>query len=225
MHQSAPLPKRPRPELAHRLVGLARVGHVVAAAIVRLDREPQPVLVRQLAEAARVVLHHQLRDRLPQVPQEPLGHFQAVHHPPRHHRQEGQGIVAAQPSELLAEGRRPVLRADFPAINVRRHQRLARQRLGVRDQLAHEPVEHRVRRLPAQLVALQSPAIERRGMIVLARRRMAEAHHGPLAGRHIPHQPAILGHLRRQLPDAAARDRLLRRQRLRQLLRTAPPAG
>ena len=177
------------------------------------------MLVCQFAEPARVILNHQLRDRLPQVPQEPLGDVQAIHHPPRHHRQERQGIVAAQPAELLPKGRRPVLRPHLPAIDVRRHQRLPRQRLGIRNKLAHQPLEHCVRRLPVQFVALQSPAIQRCGMVVLAGRRVPEAQHRPLAGWHIPHQPAILGHLRGELLDAAARDRLLRRKRLRQLLR------
>ena len=44
----------PRPELGHRLVGLAGIGHLVArAAVVGLDRKPQPVPVGQLAECGR----------------------------------------------------------------------------------------------------------------------------------------------------------------------------
>ena len=36
------------------------------------------MLVGQLAEMAGVVLHEQVGDRLPQVPEEPLGDLQAV---------------------------------------------------------------------------------------------------------------------------------------------------
>ena len=69
----------PRPELAHRLVALAGVGHVVEGPVaVGLDRKLQSVLVGQLAEMAGIVLHQQVGNRLPQVPEETLGDLHAI---------------------------------------------------------------------------------------------------------------------------------------------------
>ena len=80
----------PRPELAHRLVGPAGVGDVVGRLAVGLDRKPQAVLVGQRLHVAGIVLHQQIGDRLPQVPEEPLGDLQAIDHAAGDHRQERQ---------------------------------------------------------------------------------------------------------------------------------------
>ena len=48
----------PRPEFRHRLVGGARVGHVVARrAVVGLDRKAESMFVRKVAQIAGVVLN------------------------------------------------------------------------------------------------------------------------------------------------------------------------
>ena len=123
-----------------------------------------------VAEMSGVVLAEQIVDRLPHVPEETLGDFQAVHHAAGDHRQQRQRIVAAEPLELLAELGRPVLRADLPTVDVRGDQRavLAHQRPVVGDQLAHQAVEMHFGRLLAELVAFQAAAFHGRGMIVLA---------------------------------------------------------
>ena len=123
----------PRPELAHRLVALAAVGHVVERPVaVGLDRELQSVLVGQLAEMAGVVLRQQVGNRLPQVPEEPLGDFHAIDDPAGEDGQVAEKVVAAALAELLAHLRRPVLRVDFPTVDVRGDERLAGQRRGCR---------------------------------------------------------------------------------------------
>ena len=110
----------PRPELRHRLVGLAGVGHLVARhAVVGLDREPQAVAVGQRAEMPGVVLDEHVGDRLPQVPEETLGDLQAIDHAAGEGRQQRQQVVAAPLLEFLAHAGRPVLRAHFPTVDVR----------------------------------------------------------------------------------------------------------
>ena len=84
--------------------------------------------MRQFAEPPRIVCRQQVGHCLAHIPQEALGNLDTLHDAPCYHGQEGQGIVATQPLKLLAELGRPVLRAGFPTVNVRRHERLAHER-------------------------------------------------------------------------------------------------
>ena len=54
-----------------------------------------PCRLASVAQLAGVVLHEHVRDRLPQVPEEPLGDLQAVDHAAGQHGQQRQQIVAA----------------------------------------------------------------------------------------------------------------------------------
>ena len=183
----------PRPELAHRLVAVAGVGHVVKGRVaVGLDRELQPVLVGQLAEMAGVVLHQQVGNRLPQVPEEPLGDLHAIDDAAGVDGQVAVKVVAAAFLEFLAHPRRPVLRVDFPTVDVRGDERLAGQRGAVGDDLAHQPGEHGVGGLLAQLVAFQAAARGGGRGVYRAGRGVADPQHGPLARRHVPSQAAVL---------------------------------
>ena len=76
----------------------------------------------------------------------------------RHARQPRQRIVTAPFQKFLAELRRPVLRADLPTVNVRRHKRFAGERPGGFNQLRHHACELRVHPRATQFVALQSIA-------------------------------------------------------------------
>ena len=91
-------------------------------------RKADAVLAGQFPEVPGVVLDEQVVDGHAHVPEEPLGDFQALHDPARHHREERQRVVAAQPLEFLAELGRPVLRADLPAVDMGRDQRLGSHR-------------------------------------------------------------------------------------------------
>ena len=186
------------PELAHRHVGHRAEAHVGARHhVVGLDGEPEAMLVSQRLQMLRVVLDDQLLRRLPQVPQEALGHFQAVHHPARHGRQIAQRIVAAAAAEFLAEGGGPVLRAHLPTVDVQHRPARARgtvlSRPDLAQQRADERVEMRVQRGLVELVALQPQARQRRGPRVGAGAGAAKAQDGPLA---LPARPRPAGHRR-----------------------------
>ena len=107
------------PEFAHRLVGASGVGDFVAGAAVGFDRKPQPILPGQLLRMAGIVLDHQVRDGLPQVPEESLRDGQALDHPAGHDGQVRQQVVTAPLLEFLPHPRRPVLRSVLPTIDVR----------------------------------------------------------------------------------------------------------
>ena len=110
----------PRPEFRHRFVGLAAVGHLVSWHIaVGFDGKPQTVPVRQSAEFASVILNNQVGNGLTQIPQEAFRHLGALHDAPGECGQKFPEVVAAPGLKLLAHLRRPVLRADFPTVNVR----------------------------------------------------------------------------------------------------------
>ncbi len=179
------------PELAHRLVGLAGVGQVVAGAAVGLDGEAQAAGAGQLAEAAGVILDDELGDRPAQVPQEALGDLQAPDDPPREDRQIGVEVVAAALGEFGRHRRGPVLRAVLPAVDVRRDEDLAGRRARVGDELLHHAAVVGLDPRSGELVALEAAAAFRRRGVLDARRGVAETHDGPLSGRNVPGQAAV----------------------------------
>ena len=200
----------PRPELAHRLVGLAGVGHLVARhAVVGLDREPQPVAVGQARGNARRSSRSSRSETVCRRSQRNRSETSRLSttRPVKAGRKRQQ-VVAAPLLEFLAHAGRPVLRADFPTVDVRRDQHLAfpGQRPVVGDEPAHQAVEMGLGRFLAELVALQPAAGGRRGMVVLAGRGVAEAQDEPLARGHVPGELAVGVHLRRQVDDPVARD-------------------
>ena len=67
------------------------------------------MLVAQVPHVPRVVLQNEIRNKPPQVPQEPFGDLSGSHHTARQGRQVRKKIVPAAIPEYLAESRRPVL--------------------------------------------------------------------------------------------------------------------
>ena len=104
--------------------------------------------------------------------------------------QEFQRVVTAPFSKFLAKICRPVLAADFVAVNERAVERLAGERAEVVEDFLHEARPMRVERRLAELVTLQALAFHGRGMIFHAGRRVADAQNGPAALRHVPLQLA-----------------------------------
>ena len=78
----------------------------------------QTMRVTQLLEMPVIIFGKEIGDGAAQIPQEPFGHLWGVDQPSRHGRQEHDRIVAAASFELRAELRSPVLRADFPTIDM-----------------------------------------------------------------------------------------------------------
>ncbi len=99
--------------------------------------------------------------------------------------QKLQRIVAAPFLEFLAEILRPVLAADFVAVNQRTVERLAGERADVVEDLLHETRPMRIERRLAELVAFQACAFPGRGMIFHAGRRVADAQNDPIAGGNV----------------------------------------
>ncbi len=199
----------PRPELGHRLVGLTGVGHLVARhAIVGLDRKPQALAVGQGADMSGVVLDEHVGNRLPQVPEEPLGDLQTIDHAAGEYRQQGQQIVASPPLELLAHERRPVLRANLPTIDVRRDQdfALAGQRSVLVNETAHQGVEMHFCGGLAELIAFQAAARLRGRVVVHIGCSVPEPHNEPFAWGHLPGETAASIHLAGEVDDADAVD-------------------
>ena len=147
-----------------------------------IDR-PKPVPAAQLLEMLGMILDDQFLRRLAQVPQESLGHFQAVHDAAGHDRQIPERIVAAPLLELGGETARSSSARPSPncrcaawssrrAICRSRPDRLAAAR--------HERVEVRVERRLVELVAFQTQSRSRRRPRVGARAAAAEAQDRPL---------------------------------------------
>ena len=156
-----------------------------------------------------VVLHDQLRDRLSQVPEESLRDLGAFHDAARHDRQVPQQVVTASRRELLAKSTGPVLPADFPTVQVRRHERPACTGPHIAQQLSRELLEMRGERGSVELVALQSGRGRR--AIGLPGAGVAQTQNRPTPGRHVPPQPAGGIHLVGEVQDALGRNSLFRR--------------
>ena len=206
------------PELAHRLVGLARVGQGVAGAAIGLDGEPQAVGVREFAHPPGVVVDHQLGHGLSNVPQEPLRDLEALHHPARQHRQERHQVVAPSGPEFLAHPGCPVLRSVFPAIDVRGHQARPNSS-GFHAVIGGQPGHHACKvgfdAFPAQLVTLQSASAGRGRGVLNTRARVSETEEGPLTGGDIPNQMTGGVHPGAQVHNATSLNSRRRREVLR----------
>src|SRR5262249_20081246 len=150
----------------------------------------QAVAPAELGKVAIVVVGEQVCDRPAEVPQESLAHLPAVDNVARDDGQERQGIVAAPPPELLAELRCPVLRADLVAVDEGVVERAPGQRAYGAQDRRHLAGPVGVERLAAELVALQAASFGRRGVVLLARRRIADAQNGPYAFGRVPRQAA-----------------------------------
>ena len=162
-----------------------------------------------------MILDHQLLGRLPQVPKEPLRHFQAVHHPPRDGRQIAHRVIASTAAELLAECRRPVLRAHLPTVYVQHRpagvgRRLARPDLA--QQRADERIEMHIQRGLVELIAFQPQAGQRCGPRAGTVARAAKSHNGPLPLRHLPGEATTRIQLGCEVHHAVCRHHRLRRQ-------------
>ena len=121
-------------------------------------------------------------------------------------RQVRRGVVAAPLAEFGDHVLGPVLHAGFAAIHHHITQALADQRpQSLRDRV-DVAVEIGFHVLAAQLVHLV-PQTGRRGRPVLrARKRIAHAQNGPLAGWDFPVEAAVLGHLRGQIHNAGTQE-------------------
>ena len=171
----------------------------------------------QVAHVTGIILYHQVRDRLPQIPQEPLGNLRGVHHAPRDHREEREQVIAPPRLELLAHLRGPVLRAVLPAIDVRRYQAGVHRTAfdaGIVHQLGHHPGEAGFNALLAQLVAFQPPAGFRSWCVFHPGARVAQPQHRPLALGHFPLQTPVAAHSRGQVDHPAAVNQHVCRQAL-----------
>ena len=166
--------------------------------------------MRQFAEIAGIILPHQVRHRLANVPEEALGNFRAADNASGQGRQKGLQIVAAAGPKLLPETGRPVLRPSLPTVNMSSDQCFARQRFGIRDDLGHQAVEHRFCCFPAQFVCFQPQTGLRRGMIFHASGSMTKAENRPLADRGWPIQAPIGCKSRGQVDNFLDRNGLFR---------------
>ena len=206
-HAPASLHRSARaPELSHRLIGRAAVLDRIARRAVGFHGEPQPRRMRKVPHVAGVILHHQLRNRLPQIPQEPLGNLRVVHDPPRDHRQQREQVVAPPRLKFLAHLRRPVLRPVLPAINMRRHQPgVCRAALagGIAHDLGHHPGEVGLNALLAQLVAFQAPPGFRSWGVLDPCARVPQPQHGPLSLGRVPLQTPVAVHARSEVEHLA----------------------
>ena len=112
------VPAAARPELAHRDVAEAAVLEVVGrAAAVGFTGKEQAGVMRQLREISRVGFGEQVGHHPPEIPQEALRHVGRIHNPSGEYRQEVEYRIAAARLKLLLEPLRPVLRADFVAVD------------------------------------------------------------------------------------------------------------
>ena len=217
--------QRMHPELAHGDIHLALVEQRVLVEIERDPRgfriDPQPVLPRHLLHRAVVGIGQQVGHRAAEIPQEAVADVRAPHHTPRQRRKVGSRVVAAQPAEVGDHIVGPVLHLRFPAIHRHVPQALAHQRpqrLRNRIEVAVK-IGFDVR--AAQFIGFETEARRRRRPVLGPGQRESHAQDGPLAGRHVPVQAAVLGHLRSQVDHIAARHfrrRGLRRGRNRFVL-------
>ena len=144
-----------------------------------------------------------------QVPEESFGGFGVVEDASGEGRQEGNDVVTATDAEFLAHLGRPVLRSDFPTVDVRADQRLvrSRERFVSLDESTHEVPEMDGGRFFAELVAFEAASGCGRGMVVLASGGVAEAEDQPFAGRgRRPIEPAFLVHLLCYFDDLVTRN-------------------
>ena len=155
-----------------------------------------------------VVFQEHLADRLAEVPEESLGHFQTVDHQAVERRQIGQQVITAAATELVAEAGGPVSRARLPTVHVGRDQRLAGQRPDVRRQLSDHRGELGLDGRLAQLVAFQARGLGLRRSRAAAGHRMSDPQDEPAPGRHVPFQPSVRVHPARQILDFGRRDAL-----------------
>jgi len=179
------------PKFAHHDIGGRAALQRFIRASVRLDRVHQSVLVAEFGKMAIVIFRKQIGDRAAHVPQKTLRYRRIVHHATGERGQIFQEVVAASLVKFFAEILRPVLAADFVAVNQRTVERLAGERAEIIENFLHEAVPMRVERGLAELVAFQAFAFRRRGMIFHAGRRVADAQNQPVAGRRVPVQPSI----------------------------------
>ena len=135
----------------------------------------------------------------------------AVHDSARDRGKEHERVVAAPVPELFAHPRRPILGAVLPAVDMRRHQRLAGRGAHVGDELAHHARELGLDALRAQLVALEALAARRSGGVLDSRAGVPETQDGPFPGRHVPREAPVSAHLCREVDDARPVDRHRRR--------------
>jgi len=158
-----------------------------------------------LLHVSGVVLVHQFGNGLAQVPEEAIGEFEALDRPAREDRQPGARIIAAPFGKLLGHSRGPVLRPDLPTVDVGHAQGPGPKGFLVGQELADEPGEVGLDRLPAQLVALRPDALGRGRRVAGPGGRVAEAEHGPPPLGHVPGKAPAGVQLRRQLDHLPAR--------------------
>ena len=103
--------------------------------------------------------------------------------------------------KLLAKLRRPVLPADFVAVNEDVVERLALsgKRTKIINHLLDEAGPVRVEGFGAEFVALRPGTFRRRGMILAARGRVADAKNRPLTGGRVPIQMTTRIHPAREI--------------------------
>ncbi len=185
-----------QPELGHRHIRLAAGQHVVERAVaIRLRRKCHALLMRKPPEFREIIIGHHLADCSPQVPQKPLG---LVHRTDDQSGQRGQPrrhVIPAALTKFLTHFRRPVLTADFPAIDMSHGQRFGVRTLGIGLELADKLFEVMTRRRATELVTFEPDAGRRCRMVFLAGGGRAEADDFPIPLRHFPGQDTIRSEL------------------------------
>ncbi len=86
--------------------------------VIGFDRKGEPVFLAILLDGPGMILQHQFLPGQAEVPEETLGHFEALDGPSGVNRQPRSRIVATPFLELVEQRRRPVLGSGFPAIHV-----------------------------------------------------------------------------------------------------------
>ena len=177
------------------------IGHKGAAGLVRLAIVAYVAPMQHGFQLAIVFVGDEVANGLAEVPQELVAGCGALYHLPGQNRHPRRWIIAAQLLELGDHIVGPVLRTGFPAIvdyiadallahPVRTHCLLVAVQIGV-EVLSDKPA--------VQLVHFKTGGFCGGGVVGDAQQGIADAKHGPMAGRRRPVQGSIGTHLRGQV--------------------------
>ena len=204
------------PHRAHGDGGLGLDLHAVgderAARFVRLGVARHAARRQEVGQLVVVILRGHLGQRLAEVPQEAVGGLGALHDAAGERGQPGLHVVAAPLRELGDHVVGPVRHAGFPAVRDDVLQAaLAHQAAGRVLVLVEVVVEVRLHVALVELVHFEAGGFGRRGAVLRAGQRVADAKHHPVPGRRRPVERAVGAHLRRQVDDIGLADGIGRR--------------
>ena len=190
------------PHRAHRYGGLRfdlhTVGDERSSRLMRLGVARHTARRQDVGQLVVVVLRGQLGQRLAEVPQEAVRGLGALHDAAGQGGQPGLHVVAAALGELGDHVVRPVRDAGFPAVGDHvlqapfAHQ--AASRVLVLIQII---VEVGLHVSFVELVHFETGGLGRRGTVLVAGQRVADAQHHPVPGRRRPVERAVWAHFRR----------------------------